>query len=311
MAEVNHFAISAILGSEIAGRVNFGHGQIASLSGAQKYLDATRGSRDTVHQDLKSRLRADVHAVVKAFLAVRDTDGDQRSPDLYVADSERNAKFIAKCRELGLQESEYALNKTLFYARKNGYLSGLHSITTSFKYDDYAFASEFAATEIRYETGASIDDILCHPVLAARFDAIARRLAPGFASLRYRWAILSIRKAGRQAKWESGYVMPEMTTGFKLLGDTIDRLPTGNGVYLLLEKEKPLYARATIDLRHGVELHRKPAAMSAIANPFWRPNLEDFTVSYATVEEQKLLRPIERRVVEDWKPIFNILRSLA
>ena len=44
--------------------------------------------------------------------------------------------------------SAYTINKTLFYMRKNNLLKRLNSIKTSFNYDSYAFASEFAANRI-------------------------------------------------------------------------------------------------------------------------------------------------------------------
>lgn len=309
MSELNHFAISAILGSEIAGQVNFGHGQIASLGDGQKYLNLVRGQHACLSQELNSTLRADVRTVKDAFLAVRNEDGDKKSADFYVAEPSRNARFIAKCRELGLRESEYILNKTLFYARKKSLLPNLQSAKTVFDYEDYAFASEFAATEIRYETGASIDDVLCHPVLAARFDAVARKLAPGYESVQYRWAILSIRKAGRRSEWKPEYSMPSLSGAFKLFVDPLEQLPATSGAYILFEKDKPLYARSTALLRHGIELHRQPQAISAIANPFWRPDLNGFTVAYATITDLKLLRPVEKKLVEDWKPIFNVPRA--
>lgn len=309
MSKLNHFAISSLLGSEIAGEVNFAHGQIASLGDAQKYVDVVRGSRACLSRELSNKARADVGTVTRAFIAVREQDGDQKSPDFYVADPARNARFIEKCRELALSESEYILNKTLFYARKKNLLPRLHSVKTRFDHEDYAFASEFAATELRYETGASIDDLLCHPTLSARFDAIARKLAPGYEALRYRWAILSIRKAGRRSEWKPEYRMPELTESFKLLVDPLEQLPASSGVYLLLEKGKPLYARSTAALRHGIELHRQPEAVAAIANPFWQPDLSEFTVSYATISDKKLLRPTEKKLIEDWKPIFNIPRA--
>jgi hypothetical protein len=89
MSDINHFAISSILGSEIVGRYQFGHGQIGSLGDAQRYFEAlaVTESPATLHRGEK----VDDKQVVKAFHAVRDARGDRGSPDLYVADPERNA----------------------------------------------------------------------------------------------------------------------------------------------------------------------------------------------------------------------------
>src|SRR5205823_5322603 len=153
----------------------------------------------------------------------------------------------------------------LFYARKNNYLPGLKSIRTSIDYEEFAFASEFAATELKYKTGATIDDVLCEPSLAIQFDSIARKLSPGFRSFDYRWAILSIRKAGRHQKLPPYFQMPDFTERFRLVIDPLEQVPEARGVYLLYEKQKLLYARCTVHLRHSIELHRNPQVLEAIA----------------------------------------------
>ena len=309
MSDINHFAVSSILNSDIVRRTTFGHGQIGSLGDAQRYFDLLNVTQSPAL--LHGNEEVDVGKVIKAFHTVRDTRGDRGSPDLYVADPERNAIFLAKCRELGLGCSDYLLNKTLMNARRNRLLKGLMSVRTRFPYEDYAFACEFAATELRYTTGASIDDIVCDPNLASRFDSIARRLAPGFTSLRYRWGILSIRKAGRHAAWKPEYQMPDLSCRFRLVTDPLEKVPEGRGVYILYEngKQKPLYARSTERLRHAIELHRSPQLMSVILDRFWRPNLESFLVSYAVLPTRQLLKPVEKKVIEEKKPVFNVSRA--
>jgi site-specific DNA-methyltransferase (adenine-specific) len=310
MSDVNHFAVSSILNSEIVGRYKFGHGQIGSLGDAQRYFDAlgVTESPATLHRGED----VDVEQVVEAFHAVRNARGDRGSPELYVADPERNALFLAKCREMGTRASDYTINKALWHARKKNYLKGLRSARTSFDYDDYAFASEFAATELRYKTGASIDDVLCEPQLASRFDAIASSLAPGYSPLHYRWAVLSIRKVERpKHRWKPEYRMPELTGQFRLVKDPLDGLPDEQGVYLLYEtgKHKPLYARSTEHLRHAVEIHRGPKLLSAILEKFWRSDLENFVVCYAVLPTRELLKPVETKIVEEKKPVFNVPRA--
>lgn len=305
MIKINHYAISAILHSEIAGPANFGHGQIASLVGGQRYLDAVRPTKPAIVPERDEPI--DFEGVREAFLAVRTDDG---SPDLYVADPERNARFLAKCRQIGLRGSDYKINKTLFNARKSGLLRNLKSKKTSIDYSDFAFASEFAATELRYRNGASIDDILCDPQLATRFDSIAGGIVPGHSSFEYRWAILSIRKAGRHL--DASFRMPSFKSGFHLATDPIELIPEKSGIYLLYERKNLLYARSADQLRHGVEVHRNPRVLEAIRDKFWQPDLRDFTVSYATVLKPKTYRlAIEKRIVEEQRPVFNIPRTAA
>ncbi len=304
MTELNHFAISSLLNSEIVGRSKFGHGQIGSLGGAQKYLDLLTVTEAPT--EVHGHETVDVEAVVRAFRALRDRRGDCGSPDLYIADPERNAGFLATCLQFGIEASAYAMNKMLMYARKNNYLPGLKSVKTHFDYENYAFASEFAATELKYQTGATIDDMLCEPCLASRFDAVARKLAPGYTSLQYRWAILTIRKAGTLAS-----TAPDFTEHFRLVKDSLEGVPSASGVYLLSERNRPLYARSTADLRHGIELHRDPQALGAVTGKLWKPNPDDFLVSFAVLpsKPKKLLLEVERKVVKDQKPIFNVPRA--
>jgi site-specific DNA-methyltransferase (adenine-specific) len=309
MSDVNHDALSAILGSEVVGRYKFGRGQIGSLGDAQRYFDALAVTEPPAI--LQGGEEVDIEQVVKAFHAVRNARGDRGSPDQYVADPERNALFLTKCREMGIQASDCARNKGLLRARKLNLLRGVVSVRISFNSEDYAFASELAATELKYKTGASIDDILCDPRLASQFDSIAGSLAPGYSPLHYRWAILRIRKAGRKVRWRAEYKMPELVGRFLLAKDPLEDMPDARGVYLLYEdgKQKPLYARSTEHLRHAVEIHRSPRLMSAVLDKFCQPNLDNFIVSYAVLPAKELLWPVEKKVIDEKKPLFNVPRA--
>jgi site-specific DNA-methyltransferase (adenine-specific) len=308
MRKLNHYAISAILGSEIVGRVNVGHGMIASAADAQRYFDTLEENEPIADQHRNEEV--DVELVKRAFFAVRH---DQGSTDLYIADPVRNSAFLAECRRLGMRASDYRINKTLFNARKNKLLTGLESDRTSIDYEDFAFASEFAATQLRYRTGASIDDILCDPPLAARFDKVAQRITPGHSSFEYRWAILSIRKAALHKKLPATFRMPRFGSRIGLFEDPIEQVPNTKGLYLLYEREKLLYARSTEHLRHGIEIHRDRKVFDAIAEKLWQPEPAELGVEYAAMPSQGMttLQAIERRIVEERHPVFNVPRMAA
>jgi hypothetical protein len=312
MGDLNHYAISAILHSEIVGPVKVGHGQIASLGDAQRYFDVLAANESPAGTGQRQGNDINIDRLKQAFFAARETFKDKGSTDLYIADPKRNEVFLALCRRFGIEASDYRINKTLFNARKNKLLSGLKSGRTSIEYGEFAFASEFAATQLRYKIGASIDDILCAPDLASQFDAIAREVTPGFSSFEYRWAILSIRKAGRHQKLPASFRLPRFTTGFRLLLDRIEQIPDQSGVYLLYEKQKLLYTRSAVDLRHGVELHRNKNILKAINERLWRPDPTNFIVDFTTVNQpMSYLQAIERKLVEERHPVFNIPRSAA
>ena len=65
--------------------------------------------------------------------------------------------------------------------------------------DAYSFAAEIAWRLTSDKFGApSLDEILCDPDKAAYFDRTAKRFAPGFEPVQYRWASLRLRKASRE-----------------------------------------------------------------------------------------------------------------
>jgi hypothetical protein len=317
MAVPDRFTISSIFGAEIIGPFKSGHGQIGSLGDAQKAIDASAAAESPAA--LHKHEEADIEIVRRVFLELREVRGDRGSPDLYVADSERNAAFLAKCRAAGLEASPYVLNKTLMNARRDGLLPDLNSVKTSIDYDAFAFAVEFAARDLDYRRGATIDDLLCDPGLSAEFEAIARRIAPGHTSFEYRWAILSIRKAGirkagirkagRHAN-KSAVQIPELTESMRLLKDSLDRVPETSGVYLLYEKARPLYAKGTEDLRHGIELHRQPQVLEAFREKLWQPDLDGLVMRFAQLPLRGLWG-IERKIIEVNKPLFNVERAAA
>jgi hypothetical protein len=105
---------------------------------------------------------------------------------------------------------------------------------------------------------------------------------------------------------------PKLTHRFRLTRDRVEDLPDTGGVYLLFEdvKQRPLYARSTEQLRRAIEQHRKPEFMSAIIDKLRLPDFDSVVISYAKVEK-KLLKPVERRIVETTHPIFNVPRSAA
>lgn len=308
MSTLNQFDIAKTLRSEIVGRSRDCHGQISTPGVVQSHLDLR--SKPVAPTELHRNLEVDTDKVIQAFYDVRD---DQRSPDLYVADPSRNRRFLDRCRELGEHASEYAINKTLLNARKANLLKNLKSKPTRFVHERYVFASEFAATELRYRTGASIDDIICDPALAAEFDAIAIKIAPGFTPLQYRWAMLSVRKAGKskEAKWEPKYEMPRLEDPFPLLSRHFPTLPDERGVYLLLEKSRTLYVHGTRDISRGIELHRQVDFRGVFAECLWDPDPDELLVTFATVPEARLMRPVELRLICERKPLFNIVNAAA
>lgn len=115
------------------------------------------------------------------------------SADRVVADPVLNQQFVSTCQQLGLAGDPRTWNTLLFRLRKAGKLADIDTArwtTVAWEdCDDYLFASEIALQQMLDEQLArSLDEILCDPALAGKFDAAAAALAPGYAPLDYRWA---------------------------------------------------------------------------------------------------------------------------
>jgi site-specific DNA-methyltransferase (adenine-specific) len=151
-------------------------------------------------------LRSSFHrAIIEAFAAACDG----WSSDRVIADPKLNERFCKECRRVGLLGSAVDWNRALMRLRKARKLKGLPKPRrTTFpeqQLDQYLFASEIAMRNRMDESGLSMDAILCDPEQARLFDEIARSFAPGFSSLHYRWAALTIRKRAHNCrKWSQG-----------------------------------------------------------------------------------------------------------
>ena len=101
-------------------------------------------------------------ALVEAF----DAASDGYSTDRVVADAELNLRFVAACRERGLQECAADLNRALLNLRKSGGLTGRpRAKQTHFpEEDEYRFAAEIAVRflERRDGTGRTRDPGICY-----------------------------------------------------------------------------------------------------------------------------------------------------
>ncbi len=133
-------------------------------------------------------------AVAEAFMASHEG----YSADRVLADPALNESFVQNCELLGIPGQALDWNHALLRLRKRG---GLSPIDTSRRtligravMTPYIKASEVAWWKLSESLGYSLDDILCDPTTAERFDRLASKIAPGYSPLEYRWAALSLRK---------------------------------------------------------------------------------------------------------------------
>jgi DNA modification methylase len=184
------------------------------------------------------------------------------SPDRVVADPDLNAQFVVHCQGLGLLGTARVWNTMLFRLRKAGKLIDFPTTErTSMSWQDcdqFLFASEIAFEAMLQQSALSLDEILCDPSLAVRFDELAARFAPGFSPLQYRWGALKLRKQAKLARSRgSVLVIPsKLCSPITLNGPNrddlsrIEKLPDAPGIYLVTgDGDERLYVGETVSLK--------------------------------------------------------------
>ncbi len=202
--------------------------------------------------------------VAEAFMAAHEG----YSADRVLADPALNDRFLENCRVLGIPGEAKDWNRLLLNARKRGDLASidtprrtrvLRSTMAAF-----LFAGEMAWRKVSDDRKCSLDDILCDPTLAARFDRLARDIAPGFSSFEYRWAALSVRKDAKQGDGLIRRVTATLARGVSM--SKKDKLPEGPGHYLITVSARPFFVGFSESLR-GCPLFfpdRLEAALEAV-----------------------------------------------
>ncbi len=197
------------------------------------------------------QLEMTLQGITEAFKSTHDG----YSADRVVADPDLNREFIAACTNLGLVGDARMWNTLLFRLRKTGRLSHIqtpHRTSIPWeKCDKYMFASEIAWQMLLDDKSAiSLDEILCDPRLAAQFDKTARRFAPGYKPLDYRWAALKIRKEAKFARSRAKVLTPPSRLGKMLPINelNIEGLRKEPGLYIISERGRKLYVGETLDL---------------------------------------------------------------
>jgi site-specific DNA-methyltransferase (adenine-specific) len=129
--------------------------------------------------------------------------------------------------------------------------------------DRFLYASEIAWQQMIDAAQASgLDEILCDPQLAAQFDLMAGRFAPGYSSLEYRWAALKLRKEANTARGRGHVLTPPARLNRELLLHelNLNDLPDRPGVYILSDRHgTELYAGETRNLRQRLTLGQQQA----------------------------------------------------
>lgn len=240
---------------------------------------------------------------------------DGYSADRVVADPERNEKFLAACRSLGLDEKPQVLNSCLLNARKASFLSGIStSRRTNFAdQDEYQFASEIAARFLEHRSQVTLDQILSDPTLAAEFDKLASQIAPGFSSLKYRWAALCLRKTKRlKPELLAHVIMPTAMNVGRVDEVELDKLPSEQGIYIFFTSNETLYVGEGENLKARIKRHLEHSDIRAVAHHFWQHGTSEVFLELRvlpTSTTTRVRRALEAELISSRRANFNIKRS--
>jgi hypothetical protein len=307
MAQLNHFAISAGMGSTLGPRVTVHHGQIGSselaatlselLKRRTRYLDDLNPQDDLTKRYEK--------AVTRAFLMVRR----DFSSDRVLADPQLDAEFIKACRDLGLDDTIFHLNVALIGLRKHNKLKAKSKRSIVPDQWRYAVASEIAARVMFYRYGASVDTTLAHPELVKEFDKLASSITPGFSSFEYRWAALNMRKKGANVKLKPAAI--DQLEWSRHIRFDASSLPSEEGVYTLFENQTCLFVAGTEDIEESIQGQKRIAEVPLFQPELWQPNPQRLSWQYVRMPDSNsdYRFGVVRSLVGLWEPIFNIPRG--
>jgi site-specific DNA-methyltransferase (adenine-specific) len=249
-------------------------------------------------------------SIIQAFGEVRKGCSEDR----VVADPALNRQFLQRCRELGLSGTDFDLNWALFTARKNGLMSDLPETKrfTVVAKDEFEYASELAVRHLQLTQHVSLDRVICDPDLAHEFDQYAMKLAPGYTPLDYRWAALSLRKAGRLRKDLEGRIeVPKLEPVCRVAKLKASSLPNVAGLYLFTSDEKPVFLSHSDNLRHRLERHMEFSDSQGLPRWLWGEGPLDLAVAEMPGVIRGLRLGAEILLVKNLHPILNYPRTAA
>jgi site-specific DNA-methyltransferase (adenine-specific) len=276
-----------------------------------------RKKRGTPSPPKENACQHDFARDLEHLVRVYESVYDGYSLDRVLADPDLASELACKCQEIGLPGTAKDWNHLLMRLRKAGKLLFPVRKRTEFSwsdFDEFWFASEIAWSEMK-EHG-SLDDILCDPELARSFDEKARRLAPGFTPLQYRWGALTLRKKSKTARVRSEFFaslsLEEFKSGRELRSWQDDKGSLDSpGLYFIGgdPRQKIAYVGSALNL-----LNRFSRQFAAAQLDHWERDRDAKFVRF--IQRPKVNDPIDllsmqKRLIQLAKPRWNDLGPTA
>lgn len=234
------------------------------------------------------------------------------SADRVVADPDLDKAFLELCRSRGLNRSPQEMNLSLLNLRKR---SGLPRSTrrTSFRnQDEFSFAAEMAVRCLERKHQTTLDRILCDPDLAAEFDKVCERIAPGFSSLEYRWAALALRKTCKLKPEMLGRAIPTVVVGPVAATELqIPQVPNQQGLYILTARDRVLYIGEARNLRLRLRKHLEHSDNKFLARHLWECGMTDLIIEYHLLPPNTrtdVRKAMELELIRSRRPELNVRR---
>jgi hypothetical protein len=254
----------------------------------------------------------DTDRIIQAFTEVREG----ASVDYVIACPEMNTRFLTRVRELGAVGRDIEVNLRLLNARKAGRLKGART-GRSFRlppvFEPWVFVSEWATRHLQRllvrETDrlVALDEILCNPEFAARFDELAKRIKAGFSSLEYRWGALGLRKKGK-ARPDARTLKIEMDQAIPV-EEALRSALNEAGLYLLRAGDRSVFINAVPDLRNQLRRHLDLAGKGLV--PEWLMDevgeVDTVACVYLAGATQDILKEVRITSVASCRPWLNLL----
>ena len=235
------------------------------------------------------------------------------SPDRVVADPDLNRVYLSECNRLGLGSDAATLNRSLLNLRKRGALRGVSSRRTILKdQPDYRFAAEIAARFLERENEITLDQIICDPRYAERFDEIAKTIVPGGKPFEYRWAALNLRKQQRlKPEVLARVARPSKVLQFKVGGLSLDVVPKSPGLYLFYSNQATLYVGECENLQNRIRKHLDHSDNKELARWLWEFGDASLHLELQVLDKsitQRIRRALEAELIRSRLPVFNVRR---
>lgn len=309
MRKLNYYVISAALGGTIGERIGIATGPQTYKRIAKRMAKSMR-ERDPFLGMLSDRGSASSRFIERLRSALEATRNGF-SPDRVIADPALNQSFIERCRVFGLENDPFTLNRSLLQLRKAGELSGLNSKRTIVRDQwRFAYASEIAGRAVCLRYGVSIDTMLCHPILVAKFDALATRLAPGTGAFECRWCALNIRKRGLSELDKARRIIKRLRWSSTDLLQALRDVPEQPGICELFEQDRLILVCESGNLLESAELHRGLIDRTLLEPGLWDPSSQSLRWRFSVAGSTGTPTPsIVSALVGRFAPVFNIPRA--